>query len=140
MIEVITTMVTPQMWLWITWGILFMAGIIVNLVYVIKYRNVKKTVKWKNNVIAMIEDSRDKLRLEFKLRLDEVSNERNEFYEGQIRGLNERIKKATDDNRVLSLHYAVKVFDATSGIGTETDHNKIIATAKAFHRHLQGKE
>lgn len=119
---------------------LFLCGVsfILSTYYGRKYHKAKEKIKNDNLWYeAVSENHRNRHEQYVKTisdlwkEVEQAKSERNEFYEGKIRSLNERIKKATDDNRGLSLHYAVMA-------GGSTD--DITKAAKVFHRHLQGKE
>lgn len=138
MIEFMTSQVSLPTWALAVWCVFFIVVATVSIVYEYKYGKAKRKIKddnlWFEAVVENFRNDRSKdlaVIKELHSMVEQAKSERNEFYEGQIRGLNKRIKKATDDNRVLSLHYAVMA-------GGSTD--DITKAAKVFHRHLQGKE
>lgn len=72
----------------------------------------------------------DKLQVDYDIAVDKAIHSKNEFYEDRIKHLNEKLARATDENRLMALHYAAKLGGSTSDV---------TKAASQFYRHLQGK-
>lgn len=138
MIELMTAVTHIPTWWFIMLVLAVMVFATATVIYMYKYRKAKQNIKDDNLFFEAVSENFRKVHerdvktiSDLSKEIEQARKERNEFYEGQIRGLNERIKKATDHNREKSLHYAVRA-------GGSTD--DITKAAKVYHRHLQGKE